>query len=59
MIVIKNKRLLIITAVSGGLAGFVASNIDSWFYSIIIALLIGLSIGFLGTNFFSDESGKN
>ncbi|MGM0446134.1 MAG: hypothetical protein ACQEQH_06975 [Bacillota bacterium] len=56
MIHIKNKKLLIITAVSGGLAGFAVSNIDSWFYSIMIALLIGLSVGFLGTKFFSDDN---
>jgi hypothetical protein len=51
-----NKKILLITGISGGLAGLAASNIDGWFNSIIIALLIGLTVGYIGSKFFSDES---
>jgi|AntRauTorckE6833_2_1112554.scaffolds.fasta_scaffold03778_6 hypothetical protein len=50
-----NKKLLLISGTSGGLAGLAASNIDGWLKSILIALLIGLFVGFIGSKFFSDE----
>lgn len=55
VIIKMNKKLLLITGISGGLAGLAVSNIDGWINSILIALLIGLVVGFIGSKFFSDE----
>ena len=47
MIFIKNK-LIIVIVLSSILAATLSLGIDSWLYLILLAVVIGLVIGFLG-----------
>lgn len=56
VIIIKsNKKLIIISVISGIVASYAATNVDGWISALLLAAVIGLAIGLIGVKILPGE----